>query len=242
MTRERTLAARPAASPLFTALVALLAALGLTAVLATATAPAAQAHDRLTGSEPGDGAQLDTPPAAIALTFNTEPLAVEPRVVVTDAAGEVVAEGAPTIDGSVATLPLDAATLGGDSYTVAWRVVSSDGHPIEGSFGFAVAEQPEPTPSEPTSATDEAPATEDAATEDTATEDADESAAAEPDTTAATTDEADATDAEDGSSALPIVVGAIAVLAVVGTAVVLVLRRRGYGPADGADDGTGPQA
>jgi methionine-rich copper-binding protein CopC len=235
MLPARTLTARRPFSALLTALLALLAALALTAVLATSSALPAQAHDRLVGSDPADGAQLDAPPAAITLSFNTEPLAVEPQVVVTDAAGTVVAEGAPTIDGANASLPLDAAALTGGTYSVAWRVVSSDGHPIEGTLSFGVAEQPaaEPAPSESSPAEEATP--EESASSPATDGDAGaaEDAATADDGDTDGTDDAAATD-DDGGSALPFVIGAVAVLAAAGVATVLVLRRRG-----GGDDGAG---
>ncbi|MFF8345638.1 copper resistance protein CopC [Cellulosimicrobium funkei] len=210
-------------------LLALLAAaaltLGLTATVTTLTAGPAAAHDRLLTSDPADGAQLEAPPAAITLTFNTEPLPVEPQVVVSDSAGTVVTQGAPTIDGSTATYAIDpAVALGGDTYTVAWRVVSSDGHPIEGTFAFAVAAQPE------------APATDDPAT-DTATPE--ETATEEPTTEPSATTTTDAAEtADDGtSSLLPVLVGLGALVVAAAVVVVLVLRRRGPGPDAGADDG-----
>lgn len=210
------------------ALLALLAAaaltLGLTATVTTLTAGPASAHDRLLTSDPADGAQLAAPPAAITLTFNTEPLPVEPQVVVSDSAGTVVTQGAPTIDGSTATFALDpAVALGGDTYTVAWRVVSSDGHPIEGTFAFAVAAQPE------------APATDTATPEETATEDPTTGTTSEPSATT-TTDAAET--ADDGtSSLLPVLVGLGALVVAAAVVVVLVLRRRGPGPDAGTDDG-----
>ncbi|WP_435737974.1 copper resistance CopC family protein [Cellulosimicrobium sp. PMB13] len=241
MLPARTLTARRPASKLVTVILALLGALALTVALATASALPAQAHDRLVGSDPADGAQLDAPPAAITLSFNTEPLAVEPQVVVTDAAGTVVAQGAPTIDGTSATLPLDAAALTGGTYSVAWRVVSSDGHPIEGTLSFGVAEQPaaQPAPSESSpgeeGTPDESASSSDADAVDStdATQDADASDGSDATEDAATTD--------DGGSALPIVVGAVAVLGVAGVATALVLRRRGSGDdgASGADGASG---
>jgi methionine-rich copper-binding protein CopC len=213
---RRPLSALPALLALFAAAAL---ALGLTVALATLTAAPASAHDRILSSDPADGAQLATPPTAITLTFNTEPLPVEPQVVVSDSAGTVVTQGAPTIEGSTATLALDpAVALGGDTYTVAWRVVSSDGHPIEGTFTFTVAAQPEaPVSEEPT--------TEDATPEETAAEDATTDAAEEspaPQTTDA------ATDAEDGgSSVLPVLVGLGALVVAAAVVVVLVVRRRG---------------
>lgn len=236
-TRPLAVAARRPASALLTALLAALCALGLTAALAVLAAPPAAAHDRLTGSDPADGSQLDAPPAAITLTFNTEPLSVEPQVVVTDSAGTVVVQGSPTIAGPTATLPLDTAAtpLGGDSYTVAWRVVSSDGHPIEGTFGFSVADQPaaEPAPAEPEPSTPSADASETSAP----AEESGAAAEAGDDATADATP-VDAAAEDEGSSALPLVIGIVVAVVVVGGVVtVLVLRRHGtpgapQGPQD----------
>lgn len=214
-----TLSLRRPVSALLALLAAAALALGLTAGLAALTATPASAHDRILSSDPADGAQLATPPTAITLTFNTEPLPVEPQVVVSDSAGTVVTQGAPTIEGSAATLALDpAVALGGDTYTVAWRVVSSDGHPIEGTFAFTVAAQPEAPVSEE-------PATDEATPEEPASEDATTDAAEE------TTPEPAmpvATDAEDGgSSVVPVLVGLGALVVAAAVVVAIVLRRRG---------------
>ncbi|WP_164745325.1 copper resistance CopC family protein [Georgenia faecalis] len=97
----------------------------------------AQAHDALVASEPADGAVLDASPERVRLTFSGDVLDVGPVVVVTDATGDVVADGTPEVAGPDVTLPL-ASALPGGGYDVAWRVVSNDGHPIEGAFGFTV--------------------------------------------------------------------------------------------------------
>lgn len=217
------------ALPALLALVAAAAlALGLTAAVTTLTAAPASAHDRMLTSDPADGSQLATPPTAITLTFNTEPLPVEPQVVVSDSAGTVVTQGTPTIEGSTATLALDpAVALGGDTYTVAWRVVSSDGHPIEGTFAFTVAAQPE------------APVSEEPTTEETATEDATTDAAEESTSESASPRTTDAaTDAEDGgSSALPVLVGLGALVVAAAVVVVLVVRRRRTVTDEATDEG-----
>lgn len=224
---RRPLSALPALLALLTAAAL---TLGLTAVVTTLTAAPASAHDRMLSSDPADGSQLATPPAAITLTFNTEPLPVEPQVVVSDSAGTVVTQGAPTIEGSTATLALDpAVAIGGDTYTVAWRVVSSDGHPIEGTFAFTVAAQPEaPVSEEPT--------TEDVTPEETATEDTTTDAGEETSSEAATPV---ATDAEDGgSSVLPVLVGLGALVVAAAVVVVLVVRRRGAATDESAPHDT----
>lgn len=117
-------------------LAALLAATVLT--LLGALAPtAALAHDHIVSSDPADGAHLTSAPRAITLTFSDTPLDVSPKVKVTAADGTVVAEGAPTIKDTAATFALPDTVPGGE-LTVDWRVVSADGHPIEGSFTFTV--------------------------------------------------------------------------------------------------------
>jgi len=227
---RRPLSALPA--PLLAAVAAIALSLGLTAGLATLTAGPAAAHDRLLSSDPADGAQLDTPPAAITLTFSTEPLGIEPQVVVSDSTGTVVAQGAPAIEGSTATFAIDpAVALGGDTYSVAWRVVSSDGHPIEGTFAFTVAAQPE------------APATEEPAT-DTATPE-ETSSADDLEADASTADDTDAPTspragtAGDGSTLVPVLVGIGAVVVAAAVVVVLVLRRRGVDDDDVSHDPQG---
>lgn len=115
------------------AVLALLAAL----TVSIATMSPAAAHDRLTGSEPADGETVPAPPEALVLTFSAEVLDISPRVQVTAEGGQVITEGAPTVDGDTATLPLPD-DLAPGAYEAAWRVVSSDGHPIEGVVAFTV--------------------------------------------------------------------------------------------------------
>jgi len=131
----------PVARLLATTLLAVLGTVGLTTLGATS----ASAHDSIVGSDPADGAELTGSPTQVVLSFSAEIQAVGNQVVVSDAAGTEVASGEPVADGSTATLPLP--TLADGEYTVTWRVVSSDGHPIDGTFGFTVADpSPDATP------------------------------------------------------------------------------------------------
>lgn len=120
-------------------LLAALGALLTAAAVVLLGAPAALAHDHLLSSDPGDGASVQTAPSAITLEFSDSPQPVSPRVRVTAADGTVVADGEPSIDGTRVSLPLPQGTPTG-RMTVQWRVVSHDGHPIEGTFGFDVAQ------------------------------------------------------------------------------------------------------
>lgn len=141
-----------AAYPVLVALLATL--LGATALLLGA--PGAAAHDTLVGSSPAADEVVE-PPAELVLSFSAEISPVGAAAEVTGPPG-VVSEGTPVVEGRELTVAL-APDLPSGSYDVAWRVTSSDGHPISGEFGFQVeAEQetatPEPTTEEPAPTTE----------------------------------------------------------------------------------------
>ena len=107
----------------------------LFAVVALALAPVALAHADLVGTSPSDGSTVAEAPSSIVLEFNEEPLATMIDVVITDADGNVVAMDAAEASGTQVSIPWPG-SLGAGDYTVAYRVVSADGHPITGTFGF----------------------------------------------------------------------------------------------------------
>lgn len=139
------------------------------ALLVTAGATAATAHDDLLDSSPGAGEHLAVPPTHVTLDFSDDLLIIGPAVVVADESETDWAAGEPVVDGSVVTVPV-ADDVPGGTYEVRWRVVSSDGHPISGVIPFTIADTvpdepsavaappavtPDPTPST-TPATEEA--------------------------------------------------------------------------------------
>ncbi|MCO4256100.1 copper resistance CopC family protein [Pseudarthrobacter cellobiosi] len=95
----------------------------------------ASAHDAAESSSPAQGATVATAPEQVSVTFNKNPLGIGAQFSVKDSAGAEWADGAVQIVDSTATQKLKAGAPAG-AYTVAWRVVSSDSHPIEGTFGF----------------------------------------------------------------------------------------------------------
>ena len=128
---------RPAARP--ASLLALCSAL-LLAVMLALPAPA-QAHDTLLSTDPEDGATLETSPEDITFTFSADILEVSPLVRITDEDGTELAEIVPTIDGPTATATLPEPLPAG-THSIQWRVVSSDGHPIEGTLTLTVEQDP----------------------------------------------------------------------------------------------------
>jgi methionine-rich copper-binding protein CopC len=98
----------------------------------------AAAHDAAESSSPAQGASLPRPPAQVSVTFSNKPLGIGASFSVKDASGAEWAEGPVEIVDNVAAQKLRAGAPAG-GYTVSWRVVSSDSHPIEGTFGFTAA-------------------------------------------------------------------------------------------------------
>lgn len=110
-------------------------------VLAAATvglAGPASAHDAAESTSPAQGAALAAPPDEVSVTFSNKPLGIGSSFSVKDSGGAEWADGAVQIVDNVATQKLRPGGPAG-AYTVAWRVVSSDSHPIEGTFTFTVA-------------------------------------------------------------------------------------------------------
>lgn len=114
---------------------------GLLAVAVTVgTAGAAAAHNVLTSSDPADGAVLDTAPASVSLTFDQPVQDFEPVIAVTGPNGNRFDLGPVTVSGSTVGIDLAGAGPAGD-YTVAYRVVSADGHPVTGQLGYTLSAQ-----------------------------------------------------------------------------------------------------
>lgn len=127
------------------------AAVALASVLAVA-APA-EAHTTLTSSDPAKGATV-APPSRIRLTF-ADPVRFT-GVVVLDAHGGHHESGkSQAVDNHVTEAVAGVLTPG--VYTVGWRVVAPDGHPVTGEYKFTVKGGASPTAS--SSSSSSAPAT-----------------------------------------------------------------------------------
>lgn len=117
-----------------TSLPALLAAVLLGAFAPLLAAAPAAAHAGLTGSTPEDGAVLAAPPAEVRLTFSEA--VREPAYVVVTAPDGTRSPGEAVVEGADAVQELPEGGAGG--WTIAYRVVSADGHPITGELSFTV--------------------------------------------------------------------------------------------------------
>ncbi|HEX6978474.1 MAG TPA: copper resistance protein CopC [Alphaproteobacteria bacterium] len=100
----------------------------------------AWAHAGLVETRPDDGAILEHAPGEVILRFNEPVTPIVVRVFGPDGL-EVALPARPTVVDRDLRQPLPA-DLPAGGYLVSWRVVSSDTHPIGGSFGFAVGTAP----------------------------------------------------------------------------------------------------
>ncbi|NUW31515.1 copper resistance protein CopC [Nonomuraea sp. SMC257] len=137
------------------AITAFLAAL----FLLGATAGPALAHDSLKSSDPAKGSTVKTV-EKVKLEFSAK--VRMPFVIVRGADGAPHQAGSAEADGPVVRQALKD-TLPDGKYTIAYRVVSSDGHPIEGEIPFTVKGAPKPETQSPATETPAAQTSETAA-------------------------------------------------------------------------------
>jgi copper transport protein len=107
----------------------------------------ASAHAALIATEPGQGTVVTTVPATVSLTFS-EPVVVAPGgIQVFGPSGAEVGDGHATHLGSARTVGVRLAhQLHQGTYTVSWRVISADSHPVVGAFTFSVGHPTEALP------------------------------------------------------------------------------------------------
>lgn len=148
MTRTRPAYAR--ALLLGVLLTAALLGTSLVGTTPTTWAPPAAAHAGLVDSDPADGSTVAGFDGEVVLTFSEE--VTEPvTVIVTDPEGTGLQSGDPVVDGTRVRQSVDPAVVAG-LHTIAYRVISSDGHPITGQVRVTVeAPEGEPEATEPAS-------------------------------------------------------------------------------------------
>jgi methionine-rich copper-binding protein CopC len=112
------------------------------AVAAIIPSQAAFAHAELETSNPEANSVVSAAPGVVSLTFGEKLMVMAGedaanQVQVTDASNARVDNGDYQVTGEVLTVSLKP-DLADDTYTVTYRVVSEDGHPIEGVYEFTV--------------------------------------------------------------------------------------------------------
>ncbi|MDN5772144.1 MAG: copper resistance protein CopC [Microlunatus sp.] len=108
----------------------------LVGLMSALAAGPAWAHNALISTSPGDGTTVSKPPSSVVLTFNEPAIATGTRLLVSGPTGSVAVGDPKLVDN---TVQQDLAPdLVAGQYTVEWRVTSTDGHPINGSFSFTV--------------------------------------------------------------------------------------------------------
>ncbi|RCV49639.1 hypothetical protein DEF23_18115 [Marinitenerispora sediminis] len=136
----------------------LFAALLIALLVGLGTAPAAQAHNVLVSSSPEDGSTPAQAPDQIELTFNATVGSGGNGITVTGPDGQKYEEGEVHVDGEKASIALRTPQQAGE-FLVNYRIISADGHPIEGEIAYTLTPDAvpaaDPTPDAPSSSPDQ---------------------------------------------------------------------------------------
>ncbi|WP_042415664.1 copper resistance CopC/CopD family protein [Streptacidiphilus anmyonensis] len=124
------------------------ALLALLVALLLGGAGVASAHAALLSTDPAQGSVVAVPPTAVTLHFS-ESVTLEPDALrVFDPSGKRVDTGTAghaSGDASTAQVRIDASAAAAQgTYTVAWRVISADTHPVAGAFTFSIGRSSAP--------------------------------------------------------------------------------------------------
>jgi copper resistance protein C len=117
----------------FAALVAVVLALG---PMMTANASVAR-HNELIGTDPPYGTKLDAGPARVTLIFDLPAQRGFSTVIVTGPDHNQW-QASPAVEDATMVSALLRPLGPAGEYTVAWRIVSADGHPVRGTFPFTL--------------------------------------------------------------------------------------------------------
>ena len=97
------------------------------------------AHDILVGSDPANGASLATGPSKVSLTFDLPVKEYFSTITVVGPDGEHYEGGPSSVDGSTVSAPVQPLGPVG-TYTIGYRIVSDDGHPVSGAIRFSLTQ------------------------------------------------------------------------------------------------------
>jgi copper resistance protein C len=94
-------------------------------------------HNELLGTDPPYDARLATGPTRVTLTFDLPAQRGFSTIIVTGPDGNQWQAGPATENGTQVSAPVRPLGPAG-KYTVAWRIVSADGHPVHATFPFTL--------------------------------------------------------------------------------------------------------
>ena len=200
--------------------IALAATTAMVSLLSVLMAPTGSAHADLQVSTPEDGESLRVAPEKIRLTFSEELFEELVEISILDAAGDLYStievEQTPP-PGTDVIFPWPPQAPPGE-YSIAYRVVSADGHPLTGTISFSyAATTPEPSAPEPTSS-DSTPSAESSTPASSPTASA---------PSASPTNESSTSSSTDSSSGTPLVVlGVVLLLGVIAASAIIVRARQ----------------
>lgn len=200
--------------------IALAATAAMVFLLSVLMAPTGSAHADLQVSTPEDGESLEVAPEEIRLTFSEELFEELVEISILDAAGDLYStigvEQTPP-PGTDVIFPWPPQAPPGE-YSIAYRVVSADGHPVTGTVSFSyAATAPEPSAPEPSSS-DSAPSAQSSTPASSPTASAPFASPANESLTSSST---------DSSSVTPfVVIGVVLLLGVIAASAIIVRARQ----------------
>ena len=109
-----------------------------TLVLLFAFSSAVSAHTGLTSSSPADGEEVTEDVHEIVMEFNTKIETTSTVKVFNENKEEIIVSNTQVSDNVMTggfMSPLDNGT-----YTVEWKIIGADGHPIQGTYSFVVSQ------------------------------------------------------------------------------------------------------
>jgi len=114
-------------------------------LLSLISTSSAFAHGDVVSSSPSADATLISAPVEVSIEFDgklqTLGEAAINTITVTDEQGSVISEPTSTVDGTKISTKLTSVDVIG-LVSVHYRIVSEDGHPVEGDYSFRVGETP----------------------------------------------------------------------------------------------------
>jgi copper transport protein len=115
-------------------------AAGIALVALLLLAAPAGAHAVLEQTNPAAGQAYSTAPTTISLTFDEHVQVGLGGIRLFDSKTHRIDIGAPTQVGDSKTVNVSVPKLADGTYVTTWRVISADGHPVDGAFTFSVGE------------------------------------------------------------------------------------------------------